>query len=189
MTVMCRFIIDKMPLIFSTPRYFGHIPLLAVPWPHPQPSPVQRPRAVMTERRWATALSHAPRYSTDVSHSGAALCHTTLLPGSRAMLLHSVPSVWLVESRPSGFESYLKVRRMFRDCVIVARRTVRRKWLRLVDSSSSCVRRSRLNSGTSGVTTFIRIVREPRLLLLVATSEGTPQVSAPLIRTYPENWL
>ena len=31
MTVMCRFIIDKMPLIFSTPRYFGHIPLLAVP--------------------------------------------------------------------------------------------------------------------------------------------------------------
>ena len=28
---MCRFIIDKMPLIFSTPRYFGHIPLLAVP--------------------------------------------------------------------------------------------------------------------------------------------------------------
>ena len=31
MADMRRFIIDKMPLIFSTPRYFGHIPLLAVP--------------------------------------------------------------------------------------------------------------------------------------------------------------
>ena len=28
---MRRFSFDKMPLIFSTPRYFGHIPLLAVP--------------------------------------------------------------------------------------------------------------------------------------------------------------
>ena len=48
--------------------------------------------------------------------------------------------------------------------------------------SSSCVRGSRLNSVMPGVTTFIRIVREPQLLLLVATSEGTPQVSVPLIR-------
>ena len=30
MADMRRFIIDKMPLIFSTPRYFDHIPLLAV---------------------------------------------------------------------------------------------------------------------------------------------------------------
>ena len=34
---------------------------------------------------------------------------------------------------------------------------------------------------TLGVATFIRIVREPQLLRLYVTSEGTPQVSAPLI--------
>ena len=40
MTDMRRFIIDKMPLhFFYTPRYFGHIPLLAVPLSHPSAGP------------------------------------------------------------------------------------------------------------------------------------------------------
>ena len=37
------------------------------------------------------------------------------------------------------------------------------------------------NPVTSGVATFIRIVREPQDLLLGDPNEGTPQVSAPLI--------
>ena len=59
MTVMRRFIIDKMPLIFSTPRYFGHIPLLAVPCRTLQlVSPYDQGRNA--KRRWATTLYHAP---------------------------------------------------------------------------------------------------------------------------------
>ena len=37
------------------------------------------------------------------------------------------------------------------------------------------------NPMTLGVTTFIRIDREPQFLLLDETGEGTPQVCAPLI--------
>ena len=48
--------------------------------------------------------------------------------------------------------------------------------------SSSCVRGSRLNSVTPGVTTFIRIVRVPQSLLPVDPNEGTSQVCVPLIR-------
>ena len=74
---MRRFSFDKMPLIFSTPRYFGHIPLLAVPGRTLQLVPCKRPRAVMTERRWATALSPSAlnelRFACDVRIISAAL--------------------------------------------------------------------------------------------------------------------